>query len=225
MRYPSFFDEAPRLTVYDPLCGVLGASEDGLVEYGYLDAVKLAGHSCPTVAGAFLMTVKALKHLYGDETPVRGDLDVQIRLGASEGVAGVIASVASLLTGAAGEGGFKGLGGRFARRDRLEYGADFDGEVLFRRRDTGAAVIASMNGAAIPPMPEARDLLQRVLVGDASPVEAAEFRFLWQDRVRRMLLERADDPGFIVLRAVPADAGQRGRTARPVAGTEGRPVA
>ncbi|MEE1609888.1 hypothetical protein [Microvirga sp. CF3016] len=47
MRYPSFFDEAPRLTVYEPLGAFLGASEDGLVEYCYLDAVKLTGHSCP----------------------------------------------------------------------------------------------------------------------------------------------------------------------------------
>ena len=28
---------------------------------GFADAVRLAGHSCPTVAGAWLMTVRALR--------------------------------------------------------------------------------------------------------------------------------------------------------------------
>jgi hypothetical protein len=44
-------------------------------------------------------------------------------------VAGVIASVASLVTGAANEGGFKGLVGRFARNDLLRVLA----EMLCRR--------------------------------------------------------------------------------------------
>lgn len=33
--------------MYDPLAEFLGAAEGGLIEYGYADAVKLAGHSCP----------------------------------------------------------------------------------------------------------------------------------------------------------------------------------
>jgi hypothetical protein len=108
MKHPGFFDEAPRLTVYDPLSAFLGATEDGLVEYTYLDVVKLAGHSCPTVAGAYLMTLRALRHLYQGEIPIRGDIDVALGQEATDGVAGVIASVATLVTGAAGEGGFKG---------------------------------------------------------------------------------------------------------------------
>jgi len=202
MRFPDFFDKAPSLTVYDPLAAFLGAVEDGLITYSYSDAVKLAGHSCPTVAGAFLMTVKALEHLYGSEVPVRGEIDVELRQDASEGVAGVVASVAALLTGAAGEGGFKGIAGQFERRDRLRYGMDFDGEVSFRRRDTGVRVVARMNGGAVPPVPECRVSLQRVLSGDASRDEAREFGLLWQERVRRMLIEHADDPDFIRLEAV-----------------------
>lgn len=202
MKFPDFFDGVPSLTVYDPLAAFLGAVEDGLITYSYSDAVKLAGHSCPTVAGAFLMTVKALEHLYGSEVPVRGEIDVELRQDASEGVAGVVASVAALLTGAAGEGGFKGIAGQFERRDRLRYGMDFDGEVSFRRRDMGVRVVARMNGGAVPPVPESRVLLQRVLSGDASRDEAREFGLLWQERVRRMLIEHADDPDFIRLEAV-----------------------
>ena len=91
----------------------LGAVEGGLIEYHYVDAVKLAGHSCPAVAGAWLMTRAALARLYPGETPRRGEIRVELRQALDEGVAGVIASVASLVTGAANEGGFNGLAGRF----------------------------------------------------------------------------------------------------------------
>ncbi|WP_201861269.1 hypothetical protein [Microvirga soli] len=206
MNYPSFFDEAPRLTLYDPLSAFLGATEDGLVEYSYLDAVKLAGHSCPTVAGAYLMTLRALRCLYGNGIPVRGEIDVTLSQGASEGVAGVMASVATLLTGAAGEGGFKGIAGRFERRDRLAFGSDICGEIQFTRRDTSERIIASLNAAAVPLHANARPLFQRVLGGEASPAEAQEFRRLWQDRVRQLLLDHADDPDVVLLTPVPGTA-------------------
>jgi hypothetical protein len=200
MEYPRFFDEAPRLTMHDPLSAFLGATEDGLVEYGYLDAVKLAGHSCPTVAGAYLMTVRALGQLYGNENPVRGEIDVELSQSASEGVAGVTAAVATLLTGAAGEGGFKGLAGRFERRNRLAFDRAFDGELRFTRRDTKSGVVATLNAAAVPLSGNARPLFRRVLSGEACPSEAAEFRRCWQERVRQLLIDHADDPAVIGLR-------------------------
>ena len=100
MMHPEFYDEAPTLRVFDPLSAFLGAVEDGIVEYTYLDAVKLAGHSCPTVAGAYLMTLKALRRLYGEALPVRGEIEVHCRGRADEGTTGVVANVAALLTGA-----------------------------------------------------------------------------------------------------------------------------
>ena len=74
MAFPAFFADIPPITLRDPLAELLGAAENGLIEYHFADAVKLAGHSCPTVAGAWLMTVRALRALYGDETPVRGNI-------------------------------------------------------------------------------------------------------------------------------------------------------
>lgn len=55
MAYPAFFDQIPSLTLSDPLAALLGAADDGVIEFRYVDAVKLAGHSCPTVAGAWLI--------------------------------------------------------------------------------------------------------------------------------------------------------------------------
>ena len=40
-------------------------------------------------------------------------------------------------------------------------------------------------------------LLRQLLQGGASAEDEALFRTLWQDRVRRLLLEHADDPRVI----------------------------
>lgn len=65
------------------------------------------------------MTLKALAHLYPDQPPERGAIRVELREDIGAGVAGVIGSVVGLITGAAAEGGFKGIGGRFVRRGLL----------------------------------------------------------------------------------------------------------
>ena len=119
---PAFYDQAPSLTVRDPLAEFLGAADEGVLTYHYADAVRLAGHSCPTVAGAWLMVIAGLCALYGDdELPVRGEIQVFMADAADAGATGVMATVAQLLTGAATETGFHGIGGRFSRRNLLAY--------------------------------------------------------------------------------------------------------
>ena len=46
--FPTFFAQAPTVRVRDPLARFLGAAAGGILEYHYADAVRLAGHSCPT---------------------------------------------------------------------------------------------------------------------------------------------------------------------------------
>lgn len=203
MRLPSFYDDAPGLTIYDPLSALLGAAEDGILRYGYADAVRLAGHSCPTVAGAYLMTVRSLGHLYGDALPVRGEIEVYLHDEAETGVAGVMANVATLLTGAAGGTGFKGLGGRFDRRRLLIFGADIEGQIAFRRRDNGIGVQAFFDLAVVPADPETADLLRRCLTDQAGGDEAARFRELWKGRVRQLLVDHVDNPLLIRLEDWP----------------------
>ena len=77
MKFPAFFDRVPRLQVHDPLANLLGATIGGELDYGYIDAVKLAGHSCPTVATAYLLGHRALGVLYPDQTPERGGLRIE----------------------------------------------------------------------------------------------------------------------------------------------------
>jgi len=111
MQLQPFFNQAPSIQLYDPLAQFLGATPDGVLEYHYADAVKLCGHSCPTVASAWLMVIKALAALYSpDELPERGNIEISMSGERDAGVTGVIASVAQLITGAAPETGFGGIG-------------------------------------------------------------------------------------------------------------------
>ncbi|MBI4755495.1 MAG: hypothetical protein HY778_08790 [Betaproteobacteria bacterium] len=199
MSFPNFVCLVPTLVLRDPLAEILGAARGGLIDYSYADAVRVAGHSCPTVAGAWLMTRRALEYLWRDEVPERGAIAVALRAAADAGTAGVTGLVIGAITGAAGEGGFKGLGGRFVRRGLLTYGIGIDGEVRFRRTDTGAEVTASYHPEVAPPDPAMQRLAPRVLGGEASAEERVAFGRLWQDRVRRLLLEHGDDPELVRL--------------------------
>ncbi len=202
MQTPAFYDQVRRLTVYDPLAEFLGAAENGRIEYRYLDAVKLAGHSCPTVASAYWMTLKALAHLYPDSLPERGGIRVDFRQDQLSGVTGVIANVVALLTGATHDTGFKGLAGRFDRRQLLYFSAEVVEEIRYTRIDTGQAVEVSAQLQSVPFAPQTIELMQKCLNGSATPQEAAEFRECWQARVRSVLLEHGDDPQVFVLRPV-----------------------
>lgn len=188
MPFPAFFDQVERIRLYDPLAALLGAG-DGFIDYGYADAVRLAGHSCPTVAGAYLMTLRALQALYPDAVPQRGAVRVLVPESETEGVAGVMAAVAGLLTGAAGPGGFKGLAGRYGRNGLLRYDAEVAGDLGFERSDSGARVAVAFDSSVAPPDPEMRPLLQQVLAGSGDAAAEAAFGRLWQDRVRRLLLD------------------------------------
>ena len=92
MSFPSFFTEIPPIVVHDRLAEFLGAADGGVIEYRYADAVKLARHSCPTVAGAFLLAQRALAALYPGELPERGDIQVSFRNAQESGVTGVMAA-------------------------------------------------------------------------------------------------------------------------------------
>lgn len=198
MRFPDFFAAAPVIRVADPLAGFLGAAEDGVIDYRYEDAVRLAGHSCPTVASAFLMARRALALLYPDALPVRGEIRVDLAEARDAGVAGVIASIATLVTGATADSGFRGLAGRFNRRDKLFFAQPLQhGSLRFTRLDSGAAVEVAADLSSVPGDPRMGELMPLCLNGEADAAQAAEFRALWQDRVRRVLLEHADDPETI----------------------------
>jgi len=203
MLFPEFFAQLLPLTLRDPLAETLGAALGGIMVYRYEDVVRLAGHSCPTVAGAWLMARHGLAALYPEDLPERGGIRVELRGALDAGTTGVVGSVLGFLTGAAGEGGFKGLGGRHGRRNLLAYGVEMPDEVRFTRLDTGASVGVDYHPERVPPAPEMAPLLARVVGGTAAAEEREAFARLWQDRVRRILVDQATDPDLVVVRPGP----------------------
>lgn len=199
MRYPDFFDEVPRITLYDPLAEFLGATEGGILQYSYFDAVRLAGHSCPTVASAYWSTYKALAFLYPHATPVRGEIKVEFNQDSTNGVTGVVANVASLLTGAMSDKGFKGIGGHFDRRKRLFFAVEMQGEMRFTRLDNNLTVQVAANLQHVQSSPRLPDLMANCIANTATKAEIAEFRQLWQARVRSILLDHGNDPEVFVV--------------------------
>ena len=186
MTYPEFFDTIESIKLEDKLASFLGSIEDGKVEFNYIDVVKSAGHSCPTVAGAYISVLEGLKVLYKDEVPIRGEIYVSFKENATEGVAGVIANVATHITGATTTSGFKGIGGEFIRHSLMEFDANIETSMKLQRLDNGACVEITYDPSSVLPHKLQQELMQKIMQGKASSDEKKEFGILWQDRVRRI---------------------------------------
>ncbi len=197
MAFPKFFDEVPGITTFDPLALTLGTVEDGIIKFRYTQIVKSAGHSCPTVAGAYLMTLKALDALYPDSPAVRGEVKVEFKEGVEDGVAGVIGNVISNITGATDKSGFKGLNGNFARHSLMKFNSDINSNARFTRIDTGKSVDVFYNPGIIPPHPKMQELMGLVITGNATKEQIKEFGELWQERVKRILIDNINNKEMI----------------------------
>lgn len=183
MKFPKFFEEIEKIKLQDDLSAFLGTFENGVVEFSYPDIVKSAGHSCPTVLGAFLMTLEGLKELYKDELPKRGEIRVEFAQNENEGVAGVIANVISNITGATVKRGFKGIAGKYDRRYLMQFESSIKSSVRFTRADTEASVDVFYDAGSVPPNPETSILMQLCIQKKATKEQQKEFGELWQQRV------------------------------------------
>lgn len=190
MHYPDFYTQVSPIKLYDPLSNFLGAFEKGEVEISYLDCVKLAGHSCPTVAGAYLMAQIGLEALYGKEVPARGSIKLEMKEEKSEGVTGVTCNIISFIVGASGVAGFKGIQGNFSRDNLVFYRAAIPTEVRLTRLDSMQSVNLSYNPSSIKADDKMMPLMGKNLKGIATQEEQKMFHTLWQARVEEILLNR-----------------------------------
>jgi len=186
MNYPEFFNTIETIKLQDPLSNLLGTFENGLVEFNYVDIVKNAGHSCPTVAGAYLLALEGLKELYINEVPKRGEIFVAFKENANEGVAGVIANVLSHITGATEFLGFKGLNGNFARHDLMKFNDSINSSIKLQRLDTGKTVELIYNPSSIEQNPQTGELMQKIMQNTATNEDKKLFGTLWQKRVEKI---------------------------------------
>ncbi len=182
--FRDFLEEVRPIRFKEPLAETLGAvkGEGAILEYTFVDAVKMAGHACPTVAGAYLSCQKALERLYPDEIPVRGEISITVYGESDEGVYGVMAQVFGFLTGAAPATGFRGLGHKFKRKDLLRFiPGKIDPQAMcfeFRRLDNGKAVLVKFYPQQIPFSAEKAKRLAKLLekvIWEAAKEEEALF--------------------------------------------------
>ena len=200
MQYPDFYSHVTPIKLYDPLSDFLGAFTEGELEITYLDCVKLAGHSCPTVAGAYLMAVKGIEMLYGDDLPQRGSVKIEMKEHESTGVTGVTANILSFILGAGGVGGFKGIQGNFSRNNLLFFGASINAEVRLIRLDTMQSVDLSYDPSLVKADEMMMPLMGKTLKGLASKEEKNMFQTLWHRRVKEILLGKDNHNRLISIR-------------------------
>ena len=197
LNHPEFFDTVENIIMQDPLSELLGTFENGQVEFSYPEIAKAAGHSCPTVAGAYLMTQKALKALYRNEMPRRGSIRILFKQHRLEGVTGVIARVMSNITGATESDGFKGLNGKFSRTNLMEFEQDIPGIARFIRTDNKEKVDVFYNPNIVPHLPEMKGIMGKVMSGAANAEEKKQFGRLWQKRVEMIMGDNIDNEELI----------------------------
>ena len=189
MHYPKFYDKVEKFVLQDDLSAFLGASENGIIEINYLDCVKLAGHSCPTVAASYIATKVALAYLFED-IPKRATLKISFKDNKTDGVTGVIANVISFITGCNDEGGFSGIGNKFNRKNLLTFNAKQDGLVKFSLLNEKKIIELDIDTSVVPGNIELKSLMQKALSGKANKKELLQFQIMWQDRVKNMLLNK-----------------------------------
>ena len=188
MEYQNFFDEIEAITLHDELAEFLGVNDTGIMEISYIDIVKTAGHSCGTVAGAYLTALLGLKALFGEELPKRGEIKVELKRVATEENAGVVGCVLSNITGATTDYGFGGIPtGKFCRRELLFYSADIETDVRFTRLDTGESVGVNYHPQkVVNPM----KILMSAIGKDATEEDKATFPVRFQEMVHTLFKEK-----------------------------------
>jgi hypothetical protein len=199
-----YITEVPPIMMMDPYFQIFGQSQVP-VPYTYENAVKLAGHSCGAVTGAWTITRKALEVLYPDgEIPVRGQIAVEAPGAEDEWFVGVFGEVITFITGAAPKTGFIGAefgqtDNVFVRQNKMVYPEDPTGtmppkmEWIFTRLDTGTSVGVIFNLAVITPIatPERQAMGVKMVKGEATPEEAADYYEYWNERAT-FVLDNAD---------------------------------
>lgn len=205
------YDDVAPIRIRDPVAealGVLAPGDPFVVDYA--DAVMVAGHSCPTAAGAYRLTQLALDALYpvthsepdepgaSGELPVRSDIEVLAGGPRDDSTYGVMSRIVSTITGAAEADGFGGLaGGHGDRRNHLHFRdlERVEPTFQFRRMDTDETVEVTYHVGTVPSAGSATRHLPKLVDGTATTDDRDEFSSAWHARVETVL---TDDDLFTV---------------------------
>ncbi len=207
----AYITEVPPIMMNEPYFDIFGQTS-GPVPYYYEEAVKLAGHSCGAITGAWTITRKALEVLYPNgEIPVRGQIAVEAPGAEDEWFVGVFGDIITFVTGASPHTGFIGaefgqVNNLFVRQNKMVYSLEPTNQLppmrewIFTRLDTGAKVGVKFNLVIILPIPTPgrTEMGKKMAAGTATPEEAAEYYKYWNDRAI-FVLDNADLDGFFTV--------------------------
>lgn len=207
----AYINKVAPIMMTEPYFGIFGQTT-GPVPYTFSEAVKLSGHSCGAVAGAWIITKKALAVLYPNgAVPVRGQIAVQAPGAEDEWFVGVFGEVITFITGAAPHTGFIGsefgqANNLYVRQNKMVYSDKPTGqqppmrEWVFTRLDTGVKVGVKFNLAVIQPLttPARTEMGKKMAAGTATAEEAADFQKYWNARAT-FVLDNADMDGFFTV--------------------------
>lgn len=197
MKFPDFYAEVPTIHLIDPLAEFLGSIDQGKIEFTFSDFVRMAGHGCPTVAGAYLLAFHGLQALYADEIPIRGNIEVWLKKDESQGTNGVIGNLLAYVTGASGVGGFKGLLGQFSRNNSLFYSSDITHDYILKLKGQNIGVGLSYHPEIVSSDPMVRTLLDE-LHEDFFNIDARkQFKLIWNQRMKKILIDEFYNPELI----------------------------
>jgi hypothetical protein len=142
-----------KISVYEPFSDfLLGTEEEKRFDLTLLDIVRFAGHACPSMVGAFLISQRVIKELFPDGVCVRGEIEIDIPSAVTQGATGPISNVFGFIFGAWGETGFGGLKNQFVRRGLMRYSVPDvpAGAFRFRNVKTGACMDVFYNPNLAP---------------------------------------------------------------------------
>jgi hypothetical protein len=185
MNYLEYFNDIEQIIIFDDLSKFLGVNDDGIIKISYTDVVKTAGHSCATVAGAYLLAKEGLRLLYKNTIPARGYIKVEFKKAPTEDNTGVVASVISNITGATSDFGFGGIPtGQFNRRNLLYFNVDLNCDIRMTRIDTNEQISLNYRPKKIVnPM----DILMSAIKPDANINDINTFPERFQQMVKTVL--------------------------------------
>ncbi len=109
----------------------------------------------------------------------------------NNGANGPISQVISLITGAAPETGFAGLGEKFVRKNKLIFDKENEesNTFIFTRDDNKKSVKVAYHPENIPQKGDLSELFTKCIVGTATKKQQEDFITIWQERVRMVLFE------------------------------------
>ncbi len=192
-HWAKFYNEAPVIQVIDPMATLVGSvpEDKNVLDIHLTDVGLYTGHVCPGVGSGYMLTRLALKALYPDQIPRRG----QVRVAAMAPSA--LLDVASYITGARA---FYGRGKINAHDLAIDPSLDPKQPgtfvMVFQRKDTGKAVkvvfyksklIAGSRQKAL------NSYFHKAFQGKATDKEKEEMHKELQSLVKRVLVDTPED--------------------------------